>query len=424
MLVSFLHRVCLGTCAVLLIHSAIAADASIPASSITLQDAVNRSLERNLDLKASAYELDAQQGRLRQARARPSPEIGLLVENALGTGHHSSFDAAETTLSLGFAIEHGARERRGALAEAGVALVTTEISIQRLDVAAETARRFVTVLAAQHTLIDARVATKLVEETLSAVQLRVRAAKVPEAEEARAQAQLARIRLDEEHAEHELASARRHLAALWGSIEPDFGDVRGDLLSLPTLEPIEAVRARLKNNTDIERLLSEKRVREAEVRVAEMRRRPAWQVTAGVRRFETTDDHAFIVGLSVPIPSGDQARGAMAEALAQSAYTDAKADALRVRLDAEVFALYQDLNHAYTEVDTLRKDVLPRIETAAEQSRYAYERGRYGYIEWVAAQRELLELRRALLDASADVHRYRIEIERLTGAALGVRSPQ
>lgn len=133
MLASILHRVCLGTCAALLIHSALAADAPVPASSITLQDAVNRSLERNLDLKASAYELDAQQGRLRQARARPNPEIGLLVENAFGTGHHSSFNAAETTLSLGFAIERGARERRGALAEAGVALVTTEISIQRLD---------------------------------------------------------------------------------------------------------------------------------------------------------------------------------------------------------------------------------------------------------------------------------------------------
>jgi cobalt-zinc-cadmium efflux system outer membrane protein len=64
------------------------------------------------------------------------------------------------------------------------------------------------------------------------------------------------------------------------------------------------------------------------------------------------------------------------------------------------------------------------METAVEQSRYAYERGRYSYIEWVAAQRELLDLRRELLEASANVHRYRIELERLTGAALrGKPSP-
>ena len=61
------------------------------------------------------------------------------------------------------------------------------------------------------------------------------------------------------------------------------------------------------------------------------------------------------------------------------------------------------------------------METAVEQSRYAYERGRYGYIEWVAAQRELLDQRRALLEASANAHRFRIEIERLTGTALSGR---
>jgi cobalt-zinc-cadmium efflux system outer membrane protein len=78
------------------------------------------------------------------------------------------------------------------------------------------------------------------------------------------------------------------------------------------------------------------------------------------------------------------------------------------------------LNHSYKEVGTLKQDVLPRMEAALEQSRYAYERGRYGYIEWVTAQRELLDVRRALLEASAQLHQFRIEIERLTGAALGV----
>ena len=44
---------------------------------------------------------------------------------------------------------------------------------------------------------------------------------------------------------------------------------------------------------------------------------------------------------------------------------------------------------------TLRGDVLPSVEAALEQTRYAYERGRYGYVEWAAAQSELAELRRA-----------------------------
>jgi len=387
---------------------------------LTLQQAVGRALEHNPDLVAFEYEIEAQQAVVQQSRARPSPEVGLLVENALGSGRRSDFDAAETTLSLGFAIERGARQRRIDVAVAGSGQLATEKRIQRLDVAAEAARRFVTVLERQQAFDDARNATKLVEETVKAVQARVRAARAPEAEEGRALAQLARARLDEEHAEHELASARLRLAALWGTEQVDFGQAQGDLLSPPALESFDKVHERITSNSDFERLVSEKRVREAELRLAQMRAKPPWHLTAGVRRFEDEGDHAFVVGITVPLRSRDAAEGAVAEARARSAHVDAQSQAVRARLEAELFALYQELYHSYTEVETLQRDVLPRIESALEQSRYAYERGRYGYIEWVAAQRELLDVRRALLEASAELHQFRIEIERLTGTALGV----
>jgi outer membrane protein, heavy metal efflux system len=407
-------------CAIALLCVVALSPPALADSPITLQQAVERALERNPDLAAFEYEIQAQQGVLQQSRARPSPEVGLLVENALGSGRRSDFDAAETTLSLGFAIERGARQRRIDVAVAGSEQLATEKRIQRLDVAAEVARRFVTVLERQQALDDARNSSKLVEETVKAVQARVRAAKAPEAEEARALAQLARVRLDEEHSEHQLASARMRLAALWGAAQADFGEAQGELLSPPALEPFETVHERIKSNSDFERLVSEKRVREAEQRLAQMRAKPPWHISAGVRRFEDEGDHALVVGITVPLSSRDAARGSAAEARARSTQVDAQSLALRARLEAELFALYQEMNHSYKEVGTLRNDVLPRIESALEQSRYAYERGRYGYIEWVTAQRELLEVRRALLEASAQLQQFRIEIERLTGTALGV----
>ena len=79
---------------------------------LTLQQAVERTLARNPDLNAFSYAIQAQEGVLQQAQASPNPEVGLLVENVLGSGQRSDFDSAETTLSLGFALERGARERR------------------------------------------------------------------------------------------------------------------------------------------------------------------------------------------------------------------------------------------------------------------------------------------------------------------------
>ncbi len=413
-----IRGVCLTACALLSFAYGAPSVAEDAARVLTLRDALTKTLERNPDLKAFGFEIEAQAGRIQQAGARPSPEVGLLVENGFGSGTRNSLDAAETTLSIGFAIERGARERRIDVANAGNDLLGTEATIRRLDIAAETARRYIAVLEGQSQVTQTKNATRVGEHTLLAVQTRVRAAKVPAAEESRAQAQLARTQLDEEHAEHELLSARRRLGALWGDIEADFDTAGGELSSLPVLEPFESLRSRLQHNPDFSRLVSQKRVREAELRLAEMRRRPPWHVTAAVRRFEDVGDHAFIVGLTVPLASRDLARGAISEARANSAAIDARGDALRVQIDAELFALYQELRHAYAEVTALAKDVLPRMEEAEQQSRFAYERGRYGYMEWAAAQRELLDARRALLEATADVHRHRIEIERLTGGAL------
>lgn len=391
-------------------------------ASLTLEDAVGRALERNPELAGFAYELKAQQAHTQAVGARPPIEAGLLVENIQGSGTRSDFDAAETTLSLGLLLERGARQRRRDVALAGGVVLGTELNVRRIDMAAEVGRRFITVLEDQQRIVELRRARELAAQTLESVQLRVRAAKVPEAEEARAQAQLARSRLDEEQAEHELLTARRRLAALWAESEPTFDEARGTLSALPPLPTFESVRAELDKNPEFERYVSEQRLRESELRLAETKRRPPWQVTAGVRRFEEGDDHAFVVGLTVPIAPRDYAQGTVAEARARAEGVDSRRSARRIHLETELFAIYQDLKHAYTEVDLLRDEVLPRMERAADESRYAYERGRYGYTEWVGSQRELLDVRRSLSAAYANAHRLRVEIERLTGASLIART--
>ena len=92
----------------------------------------------------------------------------------------------------------------------------------------------------------------------------------------------------------------------------------------------------------------------------------------------------------------------------------------RVRGDTNVRTPLDGIPEKITCHEDVLRSRKERIEAALEQSRYAYERGRYGYLEWVAAQRELLDMRRALLRAAAELHQFRIEIERLTGTALPV----
>jgi cobalt-zinc-cadmium efflux system outer membrane protein len=58
------------------------------------------------------------------------------------------------------------------------------------------------------------------------------------------------------------------------------------------------------------------------------------------------------------------------------------------------------------------------LEKALKQTDYAYERGRYSYLELVDAQRTWQEARRALIEAAERAQTLQVEIERLTGEPL------
>ncbi|HNP35400.1 MAG TPA: TolC family protein [Woeseiaceae bacterium] len=390
-----------------------------------LDAAVARTLESNPRLIAYGYQLRAQQGRLQQAELKPNPELGLLVENAAGSGDFQGIDGAETTLSLAWVLERGKRERRVDAARAGISLLETEAEIQRLDAAAETARVFLDTLALQERLIQTDDAVALAEQTAAAVKKRVQAGRTPAADLARAEAELARMRLDREEIEHELRTSHRRLSAQWGDTRPDFARVSGDVHQLPTPDSYASLLDRLEQNPDLSRYLNEKRLREAELRLAETQAKPNWQLTAGVRRLERSDDQAFIAGITIPLATRNRNQGRISEARAQLAMTDADRAATRVQIETQLFALYQELEHSLHRAAALREEILPRIERALNETERAYAAGRYGYFELRVVQAELLDTRTALVESSIDAHRHVIEIERLTGtpAASAVSYP-
>lgn len=387
---------------------------------LDLRTAISRSVQSNPDLAVQSFALKAQDGALTQAGLSPNPELSLDVEDVLGSGDRRAFDAAQTTLSLRQVLERGARERRIDAVTAGRSQLDAERAERRMDVAAETARRYYRVLSDQERLRLTHEATVLAERAVEAARVRVRAAQSPDAELARAEAQLARTLLDHEDVEHELLTARYELAALWGAGAPDFGLAQGDLLALPTAEGFEALAQRIDANPSLLKFTSTQALREAELRLAEQKRRSPWTVSAGVRRFEDGDDFAAVAGLTIPLALRDPARGDIAAAQARLEQVDAERSASALQIRTQLFGWLQELAHARHAADTLDTDVIPRMSAALQQTEYAYQRGRYVYSELVAAQRELLEVKRARIQVAVDAYRYATEIDRLTGATPGL----
>jgi cobalt-zinc-cadmium efflux system outer membrane protein len=387
-------------------------------SRLTLADALARAERQHPDFESRRAQLRGTAARVDQASLRPAPQIGIEVENLLGSGAISGARAAETTLSFSQLIERGGlRDRRidGARAEYASAEIAAEAA--RLDVRAEVARRFVHLLSDQAQLSITHEALALAESTAADVERRVKAARSPLAERSRAQISLERARLEQEHAEHELLSSRRHLAAATGSVDADFGEAEGDLYELPKVDDFDALLARMRQTPDFLYFASQARVRDSEVRLAQARAVNSVTLGGGVRRLEHGDDVGLVLSASMPLFGASRQRSYITEAEALREQTGADERVAYLKAQAQLYELYQELNHARVEFEAQRDRIIPMAERALEQTRYAFDRGRYSLMELRDAQAEWAAQRRRMIEAAASYHGTLIEMQRLSGQA-------
>lgn len=401
------------------------ASGAAAAEPLTLSEALATALQKNPTLKVHAFGARMAEARVLQAGVKPNPELSVQFENFLGTGALSGVKGLETTLQLSQVIDlAGSRSRRVETATASLELAGADYETQRIDVFAEVARRFTETAADAQRLATARTARELAAQTLAAVQGRVDAAKASPLELNKARTALALLEIAEEHAEHEFAVCRQSLAASLGELEPSFGEISADLLTLPAVPDFHSLAARLEKSPVLARYTLEARWHEAQIRLAQSLRRTGPYVSAGLRRVEATDDFGLVAGASMPLGIRDQTQGSVREARERRAQTDASAEAARIQLRATLFAVYQEMLHARTALNQLRGKVISDAEQSLALSRQGYNEGRFSLLELLDAQKSLIELRGAVIANAAAFHLHVVEIERLLGAPLTPASAQ
>ncbi|EMB9907370.1 TolC family protein, partial [Pseudomonas aeruginosa] len=284
----------------------------------------------------------------------------------------------------------------------------------RIDLASTTAARFIEVLARQQRLAYAEERVEQAERTRQEVAAWVKAARNPDSDLQAANIAVAEAQLNRESAEHELASAKMTLAASWGALTPDFGEVVGDLQTLPTVAPFETLAARLPMTPELWASRLRADTIGARRRLAEAEAKPNLDVSLGVRRFEATRDHAVVASISIPLGGPTRSGYAVSQANAELAALEARRDAERFERHQALFDKYQELTHARHELGSLRERMLPMAESALATTRRGFEQGRFSYLSLAQAQRTLFDLRSRAVEAAARYHLLLVEVERLT----------
>lgn len=360
-----------------------------PAFQILLQQAQASAPRLALD----SAETRTAEGLARQAAARPNLILGLVVENAAGSGPYKDFDSAETTLSVEQSLELGGkRAARMSAAQADLAAAQARAALGRIDFARDLALAYANAEAAQQRLAIAKDGADLAQADARTAHQLVDNGKEARVRAVQADAGLATARSELAAAQAEAESTLGRLSALTGTPE-SYTAVAGGLLDAP----LPAPPAGPAFSPAVAAARAERDAARRRITVERARRTPDVAVSFGVRQFQSDDSTAAVFGLSVPLPLFDRNRGSVAAATANAQAAQARLTMAEAEQDGDRRAA---IAHAAASRQTL--EASRQAEAAASEAyrlaRLGYDAGRLPLPELLTARRDLIAARGRAVD--------------------------
>lgn len=386
---------------------------------LSLQQALSLALMHSPELASFGWDVRAAEARALQASLWPNPELEVETEGIGQSGDSLGLKETETTIRLSQPILTGGKlAKRTRIAELGRDLAAWDYETQRLDVFTSVVQRYVDVLAAKRRVNVAEQTFGLAEQVLETVARQVEAGEVSSIERRRTTVELSEARIALQQAQRALRSARAGLAGVIGLKEASFGEVIGELEPAGTVPPLEVLVQHVEQNPALARWATELAQREARVDLARAEVLPDLTLSAGLQRFNETDDYGGIVSVGVPLPIFDRNQGNILEARFDLAGARARQRAAEVRVHTELTQAYEELLSVRAELQTLEEETLPAARSAYRDIRTTYRQGQRPLLDVLDAQRTLFSLEARQVEALAAYHRTAAQVERLTGQTL------
>jgi len=387
---------------------------------LSLEAALQRTIQQHPKLAASSLEVEAREFEVRQAGFYPNPELSIEVENFAGSGDFSGTDRAETTAQISQRLEIGGkRTQRLAVHRQMKRLAEQDYAVAQADLIAETTNRFLAVLAAQKQVALAEEQTELAARVLETVNKRIDSGKTAKIERLRFQSLVTEARLRADRAQHQLTATRYSLAALWDQIDTvDFTAVQGDIEALPDVPEWSDLLSMLPQSPTFNSQAAEIRMAEHNLDLEQAKSIPDLILSFGAKSIEETDDNALVAGIAISLPIFDRNQGAISAARMRQTEAKNSARAAQLGLHSELNEIWQKLQVARREAVMLRDEQLPAVQQSFEAISYGYQAGKYGFLEVLDAEQTLFETKNRYVVSLTNYLQTYTELERLLGQRL------
>ncbi len=390
----------------------------VQASSLTLSQALQRTLERHPEILAFPFYMRESEARALQAGIRPNPTLSISVENILGDGDYQGTDAAEYQLSLSQVIEMGGkRQQRLANEQASAQRQRAQFELTRLDVLAETTRRYYQVLALQAELQWAKDKQGFERKALKAIQSRAKSGAVRGADVSNLQLHLAQTEQRISLLQSQMTIAQHELAMMWLQ-EPDFEALVGDLSQTISVKSLDALLSNVEHFPDYLLFSAEQRMAESALHLAQATGRADVQLTAGIKQWADTGNNAFVVSADIPLQLTNPNQGNIRASQSALEYAHQQVTWQREKLRLALKTQWLRLSSQLQNIKQIETELKPVARNYQAQAQQAYEQGLFTVQQLLDANEQAFELDRSLLEARLSAFQIVLNVERLTGEPM------
>ena len=333
-----------------------------------------------------------------------------------GSRAYRGSDVAEYTATLDQPIEVGGkRGLRQDLARAALQRAELDLTVRRGALVAEARRRYVAVQLAQAQQDNARERLVTSQRAAEVVRTKRGAGVAAGLDDVRTQVAVSLATIEVQKTTEHLAQARAQLVRLWEGNVAEANEPLPALVLPPALADAAAMLGQLQQGPRWQLAESWRATQQYQAALARSAAWPDVTLKVGHRWFEEGDDHAWIVGLSIPFPVWDRNQGGIRASREGTLRVDAEVAAARRALRENFAMSVARVRIAHETASRLENETLPLAKRSYALVEEGYRLGRHELLYLLEAQQTLFAVEAGVLDALGELHFALADLDELLG---------
>lgn len=416
-------------CALVLATPSVDAEALAAQDEVTVDELVTRALADNPDVRAVRIDVEAAEGRLRQAGLRPNPMLDLGGQKAL---------SPDNNLTVGVTVPldlNGRKEGRVGVAEREVEIKRALVRERERRLRAEVRMKAGELLAAQRNLGVTDDLLRVNREALGLIEERARRGAVPPLEASLLEVEVNRLDASQRLLTGRVEVLTVQLKSLAGMPPEVALTLRGELAGPPlAIDRAEAVREALAGRADLHAARAEAAMATAQVRKERAEGRWDASINVGYQRQDVgfplngltssgatrpIQDvfHYFGGGVSITLPVRNQNQGNIAAAIATARAAEQRVDGATLTVRQEVEAAFAQYAAAERSLAVYERGVRDTASRNLDVVRQTYQLGRTTLLDVIAEQRRFIDVEMGYTESLKQVYDAAVDMDRAVGKA-------